>query len=105
MHSFKGNAMFSTLGDNGKTIVQPLETIDDNSTETMLKNVAIGTRGDLSVCVTVSSVTVTSAPAVSVILAVSAKTGAVGALSGGAIGGIIRQASFAASKPATWKKP
>lgn len=78
---FQGKRYVFTLGDNGKTIVQPLETIDDNSTETMLKNVAIGT-GVILVCVTVSSVTVTSAPAVSVILAVSAKTGAVGAMSG-----------------------
>ena len=84
---FQGKRYVFTLGDNGKTIVQPLETIDDNSTETMLKNVAIGT-GVILVCVTVSSVTVTSAPAVSVILAVSAKTGAIGALSGGAMSGI-----------------
>ena len=40
---FQGKRYVFTLGDNGKTIVQPLETIDDNSTETMLKNVAIGT--------------------------------------------------------------
>lgn len=84
---FQGKRYVFTLGDNGKTIVQPLETIDDNSTETMLKNVAVGT-GVILVCVTVSSVTVTSAPAVSVILAVSAKTGAIGALSGSAISGI-----------------
>ena len=84
---FQGKRYVFTLGDNGKTIVQPLETIDDNSTGTMLKNVAIGT-GVILVCVTVSSVTVTSAPAVSVILAVSAKTGAIGALSGGAMSGI-----------------
>ena len=84
---FQGKRYVFTLGDNGKTIVQPLETIDDNSTETMLKNVAIGT-GVILVCVTVSSVTATSAPAVSVILAVSAKTGAIGALSGGAMSGI-----------------
>lgn len=84
---FQGKRYVFTLGDNGKTIVQPLETIDDNSTETMLKNVAVGT-GVILVCVTVSSVTVTSAPAVSVILAVSAKTGAIGALSGGAMSGI-----------------
>lgn len=84
---FQGKRYVFTLGDNGKTVVQPLETIDDNSTETMLKNVAVGT-GVILVCVTVSSVTVTSAPAVSVILAVSAKTGAIGALSGGAMSGI-----------------
>lgn len=84
---FQGKRYVFTLSDNGKTIVQPLETIDDNSTETMLKNVAIGT-GVILVCVTVSSVTVTSAPAVSVILAVSAKTGAIGALWGGAMSGI-----------------
>ena len=84
---FQGKRYVFTLGDNGKTIVRPLETIADNSTETMLKNVAIGT-GVILVSVTVSSVTATSAPAVSVILAVSAKTGAISALSGGAISGI-----------------
>lgn len=84
---FQGKRYVFTLGDNGKTIVQPLETIADNSTETMLKNVAIGT-GIILISVTVSSVTATSAPAVSVILAVSAKTGAIGALSGSAISGI-----------------
>ena len=84
---FQGKRYVFTLGDNGKTVVQPLETIKDNSTETMLKNVAIGT-GIILVSVTVSSVTATSAPAVSVILAISAKTGALGALSGGAISGI-----------------
>lgn len=84
---FQGKRYVFTLGDNGKIIVQPLETIDDTSTETMLKNVAVDT-GVVLVCVTVSTVTATSAPAVSVILAVSAKTGAIGALSGGAMSGI-----------------
>lgn len=84
---FQGKRYVFTLGDNGKTIVQPLETIDDTATETMLKNVAVGT-GVVLVCVTVSTVTATSAPAVSMILAVSAKTGAIGALSGGAMSGI-----------------
>lgn len=84
---FQGNRYIFTLGNDGKTAVQTLQTIADDSTETMLKNVAIGT-GVILVCVTVSTATAGAAPAVSVILAVSAKTGAIGALSGAAFGAI-----------------
>lgn len=84
---FQGKRYVFTLGDNGKTIVQELQTVVDDSTETMLRNVAIGS-GVILVSVTVSTATAGAAPAVSMILAVSAKTGAIGALSGGAMGAI-----------------
>ena len=82
---FQGERFVFTLGDNGNTIVQSFEKFDDTY-EKVLKDVAIGT-GVILLCVTVSAVTGGVAPAVSMIFAVSAKTGAVAALSGGAIGG------------------
>lgn len=84
---FQGNRYVFTLGDDGKTTVQALQTVMDDSTETMLKNVAIGS-GVILVSVTVSTATAGAAPAISMILAVSAKTGAISALSGGAMGAI-----------------
>ncbi|WP_270478874.1 HNH/ENDO VII family nuclease [Faecalibacterium prausnitzii] len=84
---FQGKRYVFTLGDDGKTTVQALQTVVDDSTETMLKNVAIGS-GVILISVTVSTATAGAAPAVSMILAVSAKTGAIGALSGGAMGAI-----------------
>lgn len=65
---FQGSRYIFTLGDDGNTTVQELQTIDDNATKTMLKNVAIGT-GVILVCVTVSAVSAgVGAPAVSMIL-------------------------------------
>lgn len=84
---FQGNRYLFTLGDNGKTTVQTLQTVVDDSTEAMLKNVVIGS-GVILVSITVSTATAGVAPAVSMILAVSAKTGAISALSGGAMGAI-----------------
>lgn len=73
-----------TLGDDGKTTVQPFENYDDTY-EKVIKNVAIGT-GVILVCVTVSVVTGgAGAPAISMIFAASAKTGTIVALSSGAI--------------------
>ena len=63
------------------------ESYEDHSTEEILKNVAIGT-GVILVCVTVSVATGGTAPAVSMIFALGAKTGTAMALSGGAIGGL-----------------
>lgn len=74
-----------TLGDDGATIVKPLEDYDDTY-DKVIKNVAIGT-GVILVCVTVSVVTAgAGAPAISMIFAASAKTGTAMALSSGAIG-------------------
>lgn len=84
---FQGTRYVFTLGEDGQTTVKPMEIIEDASTETMLKNVAIGT-GVILVCVTVSCLTAGAAPAVSVIFAASAKTATVMAMSGGAFGAI-----------------
>lgn len=76
-----------TVDDNGQTTVQAFEEYDDTY-DKAIRNVAIGT-GVILVCVTVSVVTggVGTAPAISVIFAASAKTGAAMALSSGVIGG------------------
>lgn len=76
-----------TVDDNGQTTVQAFEEYDDTY-DKAIRNVAIGT-GVILVCVTVSVVTggVGIAPAISMIFAASAKTGAAMALSSGVIGG------------------
>lgn len=85
---FQGSRYIFTLGDDGNTTVQELQAIDDNATETMLKNVAIGT-GVILVCVTVSVVSAgVGAPAVSMIFAASATTAKAFAISSAAFGGI-----------------
>lgn len=85
---FQGKKYIFTLSDNGTTMVQELRTIVDVSTETMLKNVAIGT-GVIFVCVTVSVVSSgVAAPAVNMIFAASASTATTFAVSSAALGGI-----------------
>lgn len=85
---FQGSRYIFTLGDDGATTVQELQAIDDNMTETMLKNVAIGT-GVILVCVTVSVVSAgVGAPAVSMIFAASATTAKSFAISSAVFGGI-----------------
>lgn len=85
---FQGTRYIFTLGENGNTTVQELQEIEDVTTETILKNVAIGT-GVILVCVTVSVVSAgAGAPAVSMIFAVSATTAEAMALSSAAFGGI-----------------
>ena len=85
---FQGPRYVFTLGSDGQTTVQELQEIEDTSTETMLKNVAIGT-GVILVCVTISAVSAgAGAPAVSVIFAASAKTGTLMALTSGGFGAI-----------------
>lgn len=84
---FKGDSYIFTLGDDGKTAVKKLQSIDDKATETMIRNVAIGT-GVILVCVTVSAVSAGPAPALSMIFAASAKTASKFAASSAAFGGI-----------------
>lgn len=85
---FQGTKYIFTLSEDGSTAVQELQEIEDVSTETMLKNVAIGT-GVILVCVTVSVVSAgVGAPAVSVIFAASATTAKTFAISSAAFGGI-----------------
>ena len=83
---FQGTRYVFTLGDNGETVVEPFSPYDDTY-DRVIRNVAIGT-GVILVCVTVSVVTAgAGAPAISLIFAASAKTGAAMALSGAALGG------------------
>lgn len=85
---FQGKRYIFTLSDNGQTTVQEYQELKDNTTETMLKNIAIGT-GVILVCVTVSVVSAgAGAPAVSMIFAASATTAKTFAISSAAFGGI-----------------
>ena len=72
---FQGEKYIFTLGDDGKTAVEPWTDYVDPY-EQVIGNVAVGT-GVILVCVTVSAVT-GGAPACSMIFAVAAKTGALG---------------------------
>ena len=84
---FQGDRYVFTLGDNGETTVEKMEKAYDDSTERIIKNVAIG-GGVILLCVTVSVVTAgVGAPAVSMIFAAAAKTGTTFALSSAAMGG------------------
>ena len=85
---FRGTKYLFTLSDDGTTTVQELQKIEDVSTETMLKNIAIGT-GVILICVTVSVVSAgVGAPAVSAVFAASAAGAETFAISGTAFGGI-----------------
>ena len=86
---FEGTRYVFTLGSDGQTTVVPLQEVEDTTYNQLIKNVAIGT-GVILVCVTVSVVTagVGTAPAVSMIFAVAAKTATTCALSGALISGV-----------------
>ncbi len=91
---FQGTRYTFTLGNDGQTNVQELEEFVDTSTETIIKNVAIGT-GVILICVVITVVTEgAGVPAVSAVFAASAKTGAVmaggSAIFGGVGAGIVR---------------
>ena len=84
---FKDTRFIFTLGEDGRTVVKEFENYDDTYDQ-VIQNVAVGT-GVILVCVTVSAVSAgVGAPAVSMIFAVAAKTGATCAASGTALGGI-----------------
>ena len=85
---FQGKRYIFTLADNGQTTIQEYQELEDNTTETMLKNIAVGT-GVILVCVTVSVVSAgVGAPAVSMIFAASATTAKTFAVSSAVFGGI-----------------
>ncbi|MCD7742238.1 MAG: HNH/ENDO VII family nuclease [Ruminococcus sp.] len=84
---FNGEKYVFTLDENNQTTVKEFEAYDDTY-DKVIKNVAIGT-GVILICVTVSAVTSTAAPAVSMIFAVGAKSGTIAGLSSGAIGGLV----------------
>lgn len=84
---FQGTRYVFTLGDDGQTVVTEFQEYDDTYDQ-ILKNVAIGT-GVILICVTVSVVSGgLGAPAVSMIFAASAKTGAIMGLSSGVFSGV-----------------
>lgn len=88
---FDGSKYIFTLGDDGTTIVQKM-TDDADIYQKMVKNVVIGS-GVILLCVTVSAITAgAGAPAVSAILAVSAKTGTTVALTSGTTSAFITTA-------------
>lgn len=81
---FQGTKYVFTLGEDGQTIVVPMETINDDVYVKALEDVIIGS-GAILICVTVSIVAAPAAPAVSMIFAASATTGTTFALESGAI--------------------
>ncbi len=84
---FQGTRYVFTLGDDGRTTVIEFQEYDDTF-DRVLKNVAIGT-GVILICITVSAVSGgLGAPAVSMIFAASAKTGAIMGLSAGLFSGV-----------------
>ena len=92
---FQGTRYAFTLGSEGETVVRPFEAYDD-SYETMLKNVAIGT-GVILVCVTVAAITknpaslATAGKTIKTIYAISQKgatTGVVRAIQMAGAGGV-----------------
>lgn len=85
---FQGKKYIFTLGEDGTTKVEELQEIQDTTTVSMLKNVAIGS-GVILVCVTVSVVSAgAGAPAMSMIFAVSAAGAGTKAVSDAAFDGI-----------------
>lgn len=84
---FQGTRYIFTLDGAGKTTVQALETYDDTFAK-VLKNVAIGS-GVILICITASAISGgAGAPAMSMIFAMSAKTGTAMALSTGGVGAL-----------------
>ena len=81
---FQGQRYYFTLSESNETTVKAWEPYD-NPMETVIRNVAIGT-GVILICVTVSTLTAGTAPAISMIFAIAAKTGTACALKGAAIG-------------------
>lgn len=85
--AYQGSRYVFTLGDDGETVVRPFEAYEDALAQ-VIEDVSLGS-GVILLCVTVSAVTGGAGmPAASMIFAVSAKTGAIAALSSGALGGI-----------------
>lgn len=82
---FEGTRYVFTLDEHNETGVKPFEAHEDDTYMRVLKNVAIGT-GVILICVTVSAIATTGAPAVSMIFACAAKTGTAVALKGSAMG-------------------
>lgn len=78
------------VDENGHTTVKELVEIT-NSFNQIIQNVMVGS-GVILICVTVSLVTMPSAPAISLIFATSAKTATTLAVSGAALDGVVSAA-------------
>lgn len=89
---FSGQKYVFTVNDKHETVAIPIEHYNDDTLNTIIKNVAVGT-GVVLVCVTVSAVSAgVGAPAVSMIFACAAKTGAIVALRGALLAGVVSSA-------------
>lgn len=85
---FTGSKFVFALGDDGQTTVKEFEKYEEDNFEQVIKNVVTGA-GVILVCVTVSVIAGASgATAVSMIFAVSAKTGTAVAVSDAVISGV-----------------
>ena len=71
---FQGTKYVFTLGEDGKTRVVPMETVNDDIFVKALEDAIVGA-GVIMICVTISLVSAPAAPAVSMIFAASATTG------------------------------
>ena len=80
---FDGDRYVFTLGDDGRTAVQKMDVLQDDTYHQILKNVAVGT-GVILVCVTVSvaSAGLGAPSTVTMVFAAAAKSGATFAASG-----------------------
>lgn len=84
---FQGEKYVFTLNEEGDTAVVPFEDYDDTYDQ-VIRNVLVGS-GVILFSVTISAATGGAAPAVSLILSASAKSGTIMALSSGAISAAI----------------
>ncbi|WP_423832157.1 HNH/ENDO VII family nuclease [Streptococcus equinus] len=82
--------VFTYDSDSNSTVVKKLEDVDTTYGD-IIKNVAVGT-GVILICATVALTTSSTAPAVSVIFAASAKSGAIVAAQSGLISSVISAA-------------
>lgn len=90
---FEGNKYVFNVNDEGETEVvlfEEYELMDEETCNTIIKNVAIGT-GVILICVTIAALA--GGPAVTVIFAEAAKSAAVCALSSAVVGGSIASMS------------
>ena len=81
---FQGTRYVFTIGDDGQTIVVPMQTVSDEVYIKAMEDVIIGT-GVILLCVTISAVAAPAAPAISTIFMASATTGTTFALESGTI--------------------
>ncbi len=81
---FHGIKYIFTMGDDGRTIVVPMETVSDDIYVKAMEDVLIGS-GVILICVTVSLIAAPAAPAVGMIFTASASNGTAFALKSGAI--------------------